>query len=348
MRADFEANFFTLLDLLDPASRIEVESACTPIKIPVGQTIYRQGDPAGTVYIVSEGVAEAITESPDGKQTRSIGFMRRGDFFGETSVLTGLPRLGSVRACDGLELLWIEKSMYISLLNKIPKLGMFFSRNLARRLYKTSTEAHQAIYTLDLTGNLRHFDLITLFHAISRMKLTGELHLNNAANELVGSYFFRAGRAEFGRFIHLEGIEAVWEGFMEADENGTFQFQVMDKPTLPFSEEHRIVIETCDLLTQGTEYREVYRALPEPLRKMENLLQRAGDKFAWTNPATQTIAEDIWGMIEQHPQVLSSIWRRLDYSSLTFLQVVAHLVATGLAELRPGNSLEPISPPLNA
>src|ERR1700677_4070387 len=145
MRADFEANFFTLLDLLDPASRIEVESACTPIKIPVGQTIYRQGDPAGTVYIVSEGVAEAITESPDGKQTRSIGFMRRGDFFGETSVLTGLPRLGSVRACDGLELLWIEKSMYISLLNKIPKLGMFFSRNLARRLYKTSTEAHQAI-----------------------------------------------------------------------------------------------------------------------------------------------------------------------------------------------------------
>src|SRR5271170_7890697 len=122
MEHNFEADFFTLLELLDPASRLEIESACTAISIPANQIIYRQGDPAGTVYIIVTGVAEVITESPDGLQTRSLGFMRRGEVFGETAVLTGHPRLGTVRACDNLDLLWIEKAKFISLLNKIPKL----------------------------------------------------------------------------------------------------------------------------------------------------------------------------------------------------------------------------------
>jgi CRP-like cAMP-binding protein len=335
MEHNFEANFFTLLELLDPASRLEVEAACTPISIPPNQVIYRQGDPANTVYIVASGVAEALTESPDGLQTRSLGYMGRGDFFGELAVLTGQTRLGSVRASDGLELLWIEKSQFLNLLNKVPKMAAFFSRNLARRLHKTSSEAHLQFYSLDLSGALRHFELYTIFQAINQMRLTGELHLHNASNELIGSYFFHEGQGQYARFIHLDGLEAIWQGFVQMSPEGTFTFQVMDKPVLPFSEEHRIELDMADLLTEGTTRRKLYQSLPEPWRGMEGSLRRQSKSLAWSDAETSECATHVWEMLGPQPHPLSSLWRRLNYSSLTFLKVVNGLVETNQAEWSP-------------
>src|SRR5277367_1304136 len=106
--------------------------------------------------------------------------------------------------------------VFLNLLEKIPKMGAYFSRNLARRLHQTATEAHLNVYELDLSGNLRHFDLLTIFRAITGMGRSGELHLHNSANELIGSFFFREGRIEHARFVHLEGIEAIWQGFVQS------------------------------------------------------------------------------------------------------------------------------------
>ena len=50
MEHNFEANFFTLLELLDPASRLEVEAVCTKISFPPNHFIYEQGAPANAVY----------------------------------------------------------------------------------------------------------------------------------------------------------------------------------------------------------------------------------------------------------------------------------------------------------
>src|SRR5271155_516529 len=190
MEHSFEANFFTLLEMLDVGSRLQIEGVCTQRSAAAHEIIYKQGDPPDSIYIVASGVVEALTQSPDGLQSRSVGFMGRGDFFGDLAVLTGQPRLAMVRACEETKLLHIEKMAFLQLLDKIPKLGAYFTRNLARRLYKTSTQAHLAVYSLDLSGNLRHFDLLTIFQAITSMGRSGELQLNNSAYELIGSFFF--------------------------------------------------------------------------------------------------------------------------------------------------------------
>ena len=183
MEHNFEANFFTLHELLDTESRLQVDAVCTKRSAQPHEIICQQGEQTHSVYIVAAGVVEAFTHSPDGQQTRSLGFMGRGDFFGELAVLTGHPHVGSVRACEEVQLLQIEKMAFLQLLEKIPKMGAFFSRNLSRRLHKTATEAHVNVYSLDLTGNLRHFDLLTIFQAITSMGRSGELHLNNSAYE---------------------------------------------------------------------------------------------------------------------------------------------------------------------
>ena len=186
------------------------------------------------------------------------------------------------------------------------------------------------VYSLDLTGNLRHFDLLTMFQAITSTGRSGELHLNNSAYELIGSYFFREGHAKFARFAHLEGIEAIWQGFVESCADGSFTFRVMDQPTLPFSEEHELT--DPDLLTQGAARRDAFHALPEALRLMQGRLGRVAELLVWTEQETQTLAGRIWELMAKRPQPVDSLWRRLNYSSLTFLEVVNQLIASGQAE----------------
>jgi CRP-like cAMP-binding protein len=332
MESNFESNFFALLERVDAGSRLEIDAACSRQSFRHGDIIYRQGEQSTSVYIVAAGVVEVLTESPDGRQTRSVGFMKRGDFFGDLAVLTGRPRLGTARACEDTQLFQIEKPAYLNLLERIPKMGAYFTRNLARRLHKTSTEAHLNIYSLDLTGNLHYFDLLTIFQAITSTRRSGELHLNNSANEIIGSFFFREGRAEHARFVHLEGLEAIWEGFLQSATEGTFTFQVVDHPLAPYDGEKRIELESCDLLIQGAMRRDAYQALPASLRSMEGSLGARAGAPAQTVPLKDAAAR-IRELIARRPQPLASLWRRVPYSSLTFLEAVNELIGTGDAVL---------------
>jgi hypothetical protein len=338
---DFEANFFTLSQLLDPESRFEIDAACKRISFPADEMIYQQGDEAHSVYIVASGVVEAITHSPDGRQSRSVAYLKKGEFFGDLAVLTTRTRLGSVRTCEPTQVLQIEKLMFIQLLEKIPKFGAYFCRTLAKRLHKTATEAYLGIYSIDLGGNLQHFDLLTIFQAITSMRRSGELQLNNNDNELIGGFFFREGRVEFARFAHLEGMEAIWQGFFESAVEGAFTFQIMDKPTLPFSEEHKIDLDSTNLLLHGVERRDQYQTIPDSWRRMEGRLSRKTDALEWTDDGTAVPAARVWELIAKRPQPLASLWRRLNHCSLTYLQVVGELVTTGQAELLPDEPVEP-------
>lgn len=334
MENNFEANFFTLLELLDTTGRLEVEAACTKLTLPANQIVYEQDAPANAVYIVVSGMAEAFTHSPDNRKTRSVGFMGKGNFFGDLAVLTGFPRLASVKTCEETKLLQIEKLAFIRLLEKVPKMGAYFSRNLALRLHQTSTVAFLNVYSMDLTGNLQHFDLLTIFQAITGTGRHGELQLNNSSNEVIGSFFFRKGRAEHARFVHLSGLEAVWEGFLQSATDGTFTFRVMPEPTAQFNDETRLNMESMDLLMQGATRRDTFHALSYAQRDMQGKLSREGETLTWNDPETRPLAERLWELIAKRPQPLDSLWRRLNYSSLTFLETVHALVGSGHARIQ--------------
>ena len=342
MEHNFEANFFTLLELLDASGRLEIEGACTNVVLPAHQIVYEQDVPANAVYIVVSGLVEAFTHSPDKKSTRSLGYMGKGDFFGDLAVLTGFPRLASVRTCEETRLLQIEKLAFIRLLEKVPKMGAYFSRNLARRLHQTSTVAYHHVYAVDLSGNLQHFDLLTIFQAITGAGRHGELQLNNSSNEVIGSFFFRKGRAEHARFVHLSGIEAVWQGFLQSATEGTFTFRVMPEPTVQFTEETRLDIDSIDLLMQGATKRDDYDTLSYTTRDMQGKLAREGETLVWDDADTRALAERIWELIAKRPQPLDSLWRRVNHSSLTFLETVQALVNSGQARISLDDTTGPM------
>ena len=339
MAADFEGNFFTLLELLDPSSRMEVERVCANVNVPPNEVVYSQGDPSNSVYIVAAGRVEAYTQSPDGRLTRSIGFMGKGEFFGDLGILAGHERLASIRTCEPTKLLQIEKLAFVKMLEKVPKVGAYFSRNLARRLHHTSTQAHVNVYTVDLAGNLQHFDLVTVFQPIIAKQRSGEFHLHNASNELIGNFFFREGRLEHAHYLHLIGAEALWQAFVPIAAEGTFIFRAMAEPAMKVAEEAKIEIEGSDLLKYGAACREAMEAMPEPYRLMSGRLNRLAEALSWTDEATQPLAERIWELIAKRPQPLDSLWRRLNVSTLSFLQTVSFLVNSAQAEVLPSETV---------
>jgi hypothetical protein len=334
------SDFFQLVEGLDAIARIKIDTASTTERFEAGQVICRAGDPGDSLYIVAAGVVEATTQSADRTQSRSVAYLRQGAFFGELGMLTGQPRVATVSACQEVKLFRFEKEKFLKLLRTIPELGDFFTRILAQRLHVASSEAHQKVYELDLRGNLQRFDLLTIFQAITAMHHTGELKLHNSANEQVGSFFFREGCVVEARFVHLAGLEAVWQGFVQSTCDGTFTFHVRPEPTVPGNSEHAIEMDSTSLLIEGISRRDTFQAMPGPLRTLAGRLNRKADALDWTNPDTAVPALQIWELMAKCPQPLASMWRRLNFSAFTFLQAVEAMVVSGKAELLPEVSLE--------
>jgi hypothetical protein len=65
---------------------------------------------------------------------------------------------------------------------------------------------------------------------------------------------------------------------------------------------------------------------------MEGRLGRLTPELTWTEPDSQVLAERVWELMARRPQPLASMWRRLNYSSLSFLEVVSILITTGQSE----------------
>ncbi len=60
------------------------------VRFGVGDAIYAEGDLGATMYIVQSGCVKLFRDVNG--ERRELGELEKGDFFGEMSILEGLPR----------------------------------------------------------------------------------------------------------------------------------------------------------------------------------------------------------------------------------------------------------------
>jgi len=73
-----------------------------------GAPIIREGQPGGSLYMLTSGRVRAFKKEASGKQN-PLGDLKEGAFFGEMSILTGQPRMASVVALSRCELLELDR-----------------------------------------------------------------------------------------------------------------------------------------------------------------------------------------------------------------------------------------------
>lgn len=102
------------------------------LSLPGGTTVFRQGDPGGSVYVIRSGKVRVLKESV-GRQ-RMVTTLGPGDFFGEMAVVTGRPRSATVEVVEDAELLKVPAGKLQEMVAGTGEVAIRLIRHLAERL----------------------------------------------------------------------------------------------------------------------------------------------------------------------------------------------------------------------
>jgi CRP-like cAMP-binding protein len=97
-----------------------------------GEVIFRQDEPSDAVYIVLEGEVDIFRERTDGRI--KLARLGSGQLIGEIGVLCDRTRTATVEAASELQVLRIEKAVFLDFVNELPQLALSIIRELGRRL----------------------------------------------------------------------------------------------------------------------------------------------------------------------------------------------------------------------
>lgn len=112
--------------LLAVALKDEIETAPTVRTYRAGETIIRQGDPAGDVYTLAEGHADVIVDGT------KVGEILRDEIFGVFAALGGGTRTASVLASENSLVLSLPREQFAQLIQSRPRLVVKFIEDVAR------------------------------------------------------------------------------------------------------------------------------------------------------------------------------------------------------------------------
>jgi len=110
-----------LFQPLSSEERSRLAESARFVRFAEGEVIVREGDRTSSMFLIVKGLA-GVSVHPDAGHSRGVGTLGPGTAFGEISLLTGEPRLATVRALTGVELVEIDKSTIAPVLEANPSL----------------------------------------------------------------------------------------------------------------------------------------------------------------------------------------------------------------------------------
>ncbi|MBI1384517.1 MAG: cyclic nucleotide-binding domain-containing protein [Rhizobiales bacterium] len=112
------------------------------LQYSVGQSLFRQGEEADHAYVVVDGSADVIVETPAGPVT--VAMIQRNALVGEIGLLCDVGRTATITAREPLTVLKISKEHFLKLLEESPSTARGVMRELAQRLADTTAELTNA------------------------------------------------------------------------------------------------------------------------------------------------------------------------------------------------------------
>ena len=131
-------NNWNLKDLLRRVSYFE---SCTDLELreliecgyrqlfPLGQIVCRENDPGESFYMILTGSVEVFSQ----QSSKYIATLHQGEFFGEISLLMGMPRTASIRSLEETILFVVNRNDLQQLLKKHDRLGDKIAEKLSER-----------------------------------------------------------------------------------------------------------------------------------------------------------------------------------------------------------------------
>jgi CRP-like cAMP-binding protein len=117
-----------------------------------GQLVFYQGDPAGSLFVMVEGLVKVFVTSEDGDEMVLVT-LQPHDVFGELALLDGGPRSASAEAVEQSVLLELQREPFLDVLHKRPGITEALMLSMGRVLRRLTEQAADLVF-LDLHGRV--------------------------------------------------------------------------------------------------------------------------------------------------------------------------------------------------
>ena len=108
-----------------------------------GRELFHQGDHADKAYIIIEGDAAVLVDSPNG--VVKVATLSKNALVGEIGILCDVPRTATIKAESKVVTLAIARDVFFQMVTEFPQMGVEIMRELARRLERTTAQLTQAV-----------------------------------------------------------------------------------------------------------------------------------------------------------------------------------------------------------
>ncbi len=110
-----------LFSNIEPAKLKLLAFASERLTFGSGQPLFQQGDRGDAAYILVEGTADVLVDTPSGPLT--VATLTKNDIVGEIAILCDVPRTATVSATSELITLKITKEIFLRMVTDFPEMG---------------------------------------------------------------------------------------------------------------------------------------------------------------------------------------------------------------------------------
>ncbi|MFC0283720.1 Crp/Fnr family transcriptional regulator [Camelimonas abortus] len=121
---------------IDPARLKLLAFTSERVQFSDGQRFFTQGDVGDAAYVILEGAANVLLETPNGQI--KVAEFGPNALIGEMAVLAETPRSATVAAVGDVVALRIDKRVFLELLAQFPQMAIAVMREIAMRLERTN------------------------------------------------------------------------------------------------------------------------------------------------------------------------------------------------------------------
>lgn len=123
---------------VDPARLKLLAFTSERVQFSDGQRFFSQGDPSDAAYVILDGRANVLLNTPSGDiQVAELG---SNALVGEMGILSDTPRSATIQAAEPTTALRIDKRVFLELLAQFPQMSLAIMRELAKRLERTNAQ----------------------------------------------------------------------------------------------------------------------------------------------------------------------------------------------------------------
>ena len=127
---------------IEPAKLKLMAFASERMTYKAGQALMRQGETGDAAYVILEGDADVIVDTPNGPLT--VAKVGANDIVGDIAILIDIPRTATVAATSELITLKLTKDLFYQLVHDFPDMAIEVMRVLATRLEQTTAALREA------------------------------------------------------------------------------------------------------------------------------------------------------------------------------------------------------------